>query len=45
VSGIRTVGIFLGVVTAVSAFFWPLWSGVQADYWFIAAHWWLPTWR
>jgi dolichyl-phosphate-mannose--protein O-mannosyl transferase len=45
VSGIRTVGIFLAVVTAVSAFFWPLWSGVQADYWFIAAHWWLPTWR
>jgi dolichyl-phosphate-mannose-protein mannosyltransferase len=44
-SGIRTIAIYLVVVTAVSAFFWPLWSGTQADYAFIAAHWWLPTWR
>ena len=45
VSGLRIVAIFVGVAVIVSVFFWPLWSGTMADYWFIAAHWWLPTWR
>lgn len=45
VSGIRTVAIFLGFATVVSVFFWPLWTGTQVDYWYLAAHWWLPTWR
>ncbi|MFZ2963091.1 MAG: phospholipid carrier-dependent glycosyltransferase [Rhodoglobus sp.] len=45
VSGIRTVAIYLAVVASVSLFFWPLWTGIRADYAFIAAHWWLPTWR
>lgn len=44
-SGIRTVGIYLAVVAATSVFFYPLWTGMQADYGFIAAHWWLPSWR
>lgn len=44
-SGIRIVGIYLGIAVLVSAFFWPLWTGIQLDYWFLAAHWWLPTWR
>jgi dolichyl-phosphate-mannose--protein O-mannosyl transferase len=45
VSGIRVVAIFLAVATVVSIFYWPLWSGIQLEYWYLAAHWWLPTWR
>jgi len=45
VSGIRIVAIFLGMAVIVSAYFWPLWSATLSDYWFIASHWWLPTWR
>jgi dolichyl-phosphate-mannose--protein O-mannosyl transferase len=44
-SGIRIVTIFFGVAVLLSAFFWPLWSGIQLDYWYLAAHWWLPSWR
>lgn len=44
-SGQRLVGIFLAIAVVLSAFFWPLWTGMTAEYWFIAAHWWLPTWR
>jgi len=28
----------------VSAFYWPLWTGMQIDYNFLRLHWWLPTW-
>ncbi len=45
VSGIRTVVIYLAVATAASIFFWPLWSGMQLEFGYLAAHWWLPTWR
>ena len=45
VSGLRIVTIFVAIATVVSVFFWPLWTGAQLDYWLIAAHWWLPTWR
>jgi len=45
VSGLRVVGVYLGVAVAVSIFFWPLWTGIQLPYEFLAAHWWLPTWR
>ena len=45
VSGIRIISIFAVVALVVSIYFWPLWTGTQADYWFIASHWWLPTWR
>jgi dolichyl-phosphate-mannose-protein mannosyltransferase len=44
VSGLRLVGIFLGFATVVSAFYWPLWTGMQIDYNFLRLHWWLPTW-
>jgi dolichyl-phosphate-mannose-protein mannosyltransferase len=44
-SGIRVVVIFLVVAIAVSAFFWPVWSGLRLDYSWLSAHWWLPTWR
>jgi dolichyl-phosphate-mannose--protein O-mannosyl transferase len=45
VSGLRTVGIFLGLATLVSIFFWPLWTGIQIEFTYLRLHWWLPTWR
>lgn len=44
-NGIRTIGIYLGVAIIVSVFFWPLWAGIPIDFWYLAAHWWSPTWR
>lgn len=43
-SGIRVVAIYLVFVVLVSAFFYPLWSGMQVPYWFWQAHMWLPSW-
>jgi len=44
-SGIRIVGIFFGIAVLVSIYFWPLWTGTQLEFWYLASHWWLPTWR
>jgi dolichyl-phosphate-mannose--protein O-mannosyl transferase len=44
-SGLSVVAVFLGLAVVVSIFFWPLWTGMQIDYNFLRAHWWLPTWR
>lgn len=44
-SGIGVVGVFLGLATLVSIFFWPLWTGIQVDFEYLRLHWWLPTWR
>ncbi len=41
----RVVAIYLVVALAISIFFWPLWTGIQVDWRFITAHYWLPTWR
>jgi dolichyl-phosphate-mannose--protein O-mannosyl transferase len=43
-SGIRVVGIFLIFAILISAFFFPIWSGIQVPYWFWQAHMWLPSW-
>jgi dolichyl-phosphate-mannose-protein mannosyltransferase len=43
--GIRFVFLFLILATLVSAFFWPLWTGMLIDLRWMRAHWWLPTWR
>jgi dolichyl-phosphate-mannose--protein O-mannosyl transferase len=43
--GIAFVAVFLGLALALSAFFWPLWTGIQVDYSFIRAHWWFDSWR
>jgi dolichyl-phosphate-mannose-protein mannosyltransferase len=45
----RTTGFgltlgFLALALALSIFFFPLWTGIQLDYDFLKAHWWLPTW-
>jgi len=42
---IRLVGAFLVLAVLLSVFFWPLWSGMQVEFGFLRAHWWLPTWR
>jgi dolichyl-phosphate-mannose--protein O-mannosyl transferase len=42
---LRLVAIYFTLVLVISAFYYPLWAGIQLDYWAIAAHWWLPTWR
>jgi dolichyl-phosphate-mannose-protein mannosyltransferase len=44
-SGIRVVLIFLIVATAGSAFFYPLWTGIQIPFAFWRLHIWLMTWR
>jgi dolichyl-phosphate-mannose--protein O-mannosyl transferase len=43
--GFGLVGVYLVLVCAVSVYFWPLWTGIQLDYYYLASHWWLPTWR
>lgn len=43
--GIRWVTVFLVLAIGISAFFWPLWVGIQLDYNVLRAHWWLDTWR
>ncbi|MBO9577277.1 MAG: phospholipid carrier-dependent glycosyltransferase [Microbacteriaceae bacterium] len=43
-SGIVAVAVFLGVATALSAFFWPVWTGAMVDLRFLQLHYWSPTW-
>jgi dolichyl-phosphate-mannose--protein O-mannosyl transferase len=42
--GIIAVSAYLVLVLAASAFFWPIWSGVQTSYEFWHAHMWLRSW-
>ncbi|QAY58603.1 phospholipid carrier-dependent glycosyltransferase [Microbacterium protaetiae] len=44
VSGQRTVWVFLGVVTVLSAFWYPVWVGMKVPYVFWLVHNWIPTW-
>jgi dolichyl-phosphate-mannose-protein mannosyltransferase len=43
-TGLRFVLIFLALAVALSVFFWPLWTGMQLDYSYLRAHWWLLSW-
>ena len=43
--GARIVMIFLIMVTLVSAFFYPLWTGSQTSYEFWRLHTWMESWR
>ncbi|MDQ0642261.1 dolichyl-phosphate-mannose--protein mannosyltransferase [Microbacterium murale] len=43
-SGERTVMIFLAVTVVVSAFFYPVWVGMNVPYEFWLIHNWMPTW-
>ena len=39
------VGVFLGATVLVSAYFLPLWIGIQTSFEFWNLHMWLPGWR
>ncbi|WP_069387764.1 dolichyl-phosphate-mannose--protein mannosyltransferase [Cellulosimicrobium cellulans] len=42
---VRTAAVaLLTVIGAVSAFFYPVWTGWQVPYWFWNMHMWLPSW-
>lgn len=43
-AGQRTVAVYLVVVVAVSAFFYPVWTGMSVPYPFWLIHNWLPGW-
>jgi dolichyl-phosphate-mannose-protein mannosyltransferase len=43
--GIRLIAVFLVLALALSVYFWPLWTGIQVNYDFLSAHWWLDSWR
>jgi dolichyl-phosphate-mannose--protein O-mannosyl transferase len=45
VNGLATAGVFVTIAALTSVFFFPMWTGILSDYWFLASHWWLPTWR
>ncbi|MCU1599079.1 MAG: phospholipid carrier-dependent glycosyltransferase [Glaciihabitans sp.] len=42
--GTRWIAVFLVLCVAISIFFWPLSTGIQEDYRFIQAHYWLASW-
>jgi dolichyl-phosphate-mannose--protein O-mannosyl transferase len=44
VRGITTVAVFLLVATALTAYFFPIWTGMQVPFWYWQAHMWLPSW-
>ena len=43
-AGQRTVWVFLGVVTVLSAFWYPVWVAMKVPYLFWLVHNWVPTW-
>ncbi|WP_245982345.1 dolichyl-phosphate-mannose--protein mannosyltransferase [Mycetocola tolaasinivorans] len=43
-SGLATVGVFLGAATALSIFWYPLWTAITVPYWFWQMHAWFPSW-
>ncbi|WP_348788318.1 phospholipid carrier-dependent glycosyltransferase [Leifsonia sp. NPDC080035] len=43
-TGIAWTTVFLVAVAAVSAFFFPIWTGQQVPFWFWQIHMWLPSW-
>jgi dolichyl-phosphate-mannose--protein O-mannosyl transferase len=44
-SGIRLVAVFLVAAVLISAFFYPVWTGMSLPEPFIRSHYWLPGWR
>ncbi|WP_207453841.1 dolichyl-phosphate-mannose--protein mannosyltransferase [Herbiconiux sp. SYSU D00978] len=43
-AGRRVIAVFLVASVLVSAFFYPVWTGIQVPTEFIRLHYWLPTW-
>ncbi len=40
----RQLALFFALATAVSVYFYAIWSGLQVPYWFWYSHMWLPSW-
>ncbi|MET3637707.1 MULTISPECIES: dolichyl-phosphate-mannose--protein mannosyltransferase [Curtobacterium] len=38
------VGVYLGVVVLASAYWYPMWTGLQVPWDFVRSHYWLPSW-
>jgi dolichyl-phosphate-mannose--protein O-mannosyl transferase len=45
VGGVRAVIAFLIICSAVTAFFYPVWTAQEIPGWLLSLHYWLPTWR
>jgi len=41
--GLSLLAVFVIVITAVSVFFYPIWTGMQIPFWFWQIHMWLPN--
>lgn len=44
VVGLRVVGTFLVVCVLLSAFFLPIWTGMEIPRWLMTLHFWFPSW-
>jgi dolichyl-phosphate-mannose--protein O-mannosyl transferase len=44
VAGLRVVGVFLVFCVVVSAFFLPIWTGMEIPRWYMTLHFWFPSW-
>jgi dolichyl-phosphate-mannose--protein O-mannosyl transferase len=44
VVGLRVVGVFLVLVVALSAFFLPIWTGMEIPRWYLNLHFWFRSW-
>jgi dolichyl-phosphate-mannose--protein O-mannosyl transferase len=42
---IRWIAIFLGLAVVISVFYWPMWTGIQIDWVYMQAHYWIPSWK
>ena len=38
------IGVYLGVVVLASAYWYPMWTGLQMPWDFVRSHYWLPSW-
>ncbi|PPF65361.1 phospholipid carrier-dependent glycosyltransferase [Clavibacter michiganensis] len=45
VGGVRAVIAFLIICSAVTVFFYPVWTAQEIPGWLLSLHYWLPTWR
>jgi dolichyl-phosphate-mannose-protein mannosyltransferase len=44
VTGLRVVGIFLGLCVVLSIFFLPMWTAMPIPLWYTRLHYWFPSW-
>ena len=44
VVGLRVIGVFLVLVVVLSAFFLPIWTGMEIPRWYLNLHFWFRSW-